>query len=57
MDMPSATFLASAYEGGWPVLSLTVLSPHQQCSVHSLQLSFLWGADGAQTPNQFQPQH
>jgi len=29
-------FLASAYEGGWPVLSLTVSSAYWQCAISVL---------------------
>src|SRR5688572_26057368 len=34
-------FLASVYEGGWPVLSLTVSSSHRQCSVSVLIIAEL----------------
>ena len=33
MGINSSLFLASAYEGGWPVLSLVVLFSHWQCTV------------------------
>ena len=46
-------FLASAYEGGWPVLSLTVSSSHWQCTVSVLIIDELArGADGTEISNQ-----
>ena len=46
-------FLASAYEGGWPVLSLAVSSSHQQCTVSVLIIAELArGAGGAEISNQ-----
>jgi len=41
-------FLASAYEGVWPALSLTVRSFHRQCTTSVLiQTSWLLNADEA----------
>ena len=46
-------FLASAYEGGWQVLSLTVSSSHWQCSVSVLVIAeFARGGGGAEVSNQ-----
>ena len=46
-------FLASAYEGGWPVLSLAVSSSHRQCTVSVLIIAELArGAGGAEISNQ-----
>ena len=51
-------FLASAYEGGWPVLSLDVSSSHQ-CTVSVLIVaeSATESAGGAKIVNQLADQH
>jgi len=47
------TFVATAYGGVWPVLSLTMSSSRLQCSVRALIIADLsWGTGEAEFSNQ-----